>query len=272
MHSHKSEGGEGLWAALSHAGVSWGTLLPDDCLLAIDDTDNLESRGTGFRARELALQLADAGLARPRGISRHQLLVDPRVPYTSHNSSACLVLTGVASLVDTFEFGKGYLLREAAEGSDAGIVVARRSAVHDAIRQFGRRAQNEVLEKDEAVGLAAEHDLLMAGLTGTGGGVIGALSAVGLNAAGDDGRFLWIRGLREAADTCRSVASLEQMSNLAVETIDGEPINNKNELVELGAWPRAVLRGGKPVLLVEETDGSADCTWRVVAREYIKRF
>ena len=33
-------------------------------LIGIDDTDNLESRGTGFRARQLSARLDEAGLAR----------------------------------------------------------------------------------------------------------------------------------------------------------------------------------------------------------------
>ena len=61
-------------------------------LIGVDDTDNLESRGTGHRVRQLANCLAQQELAQPLGITRHQLLVDPRIPYTSHNSSACLLV------------------------------------------------------------------------------------------------------------------------------------------------------------------------------------
>ena len=39
-------------------------------LAGIDDTDNLESRDAGFRARDLAFQLREAGLAKIHGISR----------------------------------------------------------------------------------------------------------------------------------------------------------------------------------------------------------
>lgn len=53
-------------------------------LIGIDDTDNLESRGTGFRARQLLQRLAEAGFARPLGITRHQLYVHSDIPYTSH--------------------------------------------------------------------------------------------------------------------------------------------------------------------------------------------
>ena len=60
-------------------------------LIGLDDTDNLESRGTGFKARQMAehLERSQTGLI-ATSITRHQLLVDPRIPYTSHNSSACI--------------------------------------------------------------------------------------------------------------------------------------------------------------------------------------
>ena len=46
----------------------------------------LETHGTGRRARQLGEVLAADGLAEVDGITRHQLLIDPRIPYTSHNS------------------------------------------------------------------------------------------------------------------------------------------------------------------------------------------
>jgi hypothetical protein len=41
-------------------------------LLGIDDTDNLESRGTGRRVRQLGDWLAANQLSVPLGITRHQ--------------------------------------------------------------------------------------------------------------------------------------------------------------------------------------------------------
>ncbi|KPK74876.1 MAG: hypothetical protein AMJ79_12975, partial [Phycisphaerae bacterium SM23_30] len=56
-------------------------------LIGIDDTDNAASRGTGFLARQLFRQCQNRQL-RPLGVTRHQFLIDPRIPYTSHNSGA----------------------------------------------------------------------------------------------------------------------------------------------------------------------------------------
>src|SRR5512145_2245003 len=92
------------------------------CLIGIDDTDNLESRGTGFRARQLGARLSAAGLGRLRGITRHQLYVHPSIPYTSHNSSACLdVDLADDRYADARDFCREYLATESAAGSDAGL-------------------------------------------------------------------------------------------------------------------------------------------------------
>ena len=62
-------------------------------LLGLDDTDILGHKpGTGRLARDLAAHLADTFPVRAAGVVRHQLLVDPRIPYTSHNSPACVIL------------------------------------------------------------------------------------------------------------------------------------------------------------------------------------
>jgi len=58
--------------------------------IGLDDTDALESRGTGYLARQIAAALAtDYPVL---GVTRHQLLRDPRVPCTRNNSSAAIAL------------------------------------------------------------------------------------------------------------------------------------------------------------------------------------
>ena len=112
-------------------------------LIGIDDTDNLESRGTGYRVRQLANWLEENHLAEPRGITRHQLLVDPQIPYTSHNSSACL-LVETDNVKDTWEACREYLLRESAMGSDAGLCLGAWDSVNEYVLAFARRAKIEV--------------------------------------------------------------------------------------------------------------------------------
>ena len=67
--------------------------LIEHYLIGIDDTDNLETKGTGFRAREIAKLIINKLGGLVHNISRHQLFFDPRIPFTSHNSSLCLDVT-----------------------------------------------------------------------------------------------------------------------------------------------------------------------------------
>ena len=113
------------------------------CLIGIDDTDNLESRGTGFRARQLG---ATPGRGRARPGPRHHaapaLRALRRFPYTSHNSSACLdVDLDETRLDDARDFCREYLATESADGSDAGLCLAPFDAIADEMIEFGRSAK-----------------------------------------------------------------------------------------------------------------------------------
>ena len=233
-------------------------------LIGIDDTDNLESRWTGHRVRQLANWLAENQLATPNGITRHQLLVDPQIPYTSHNSSACLSVE-TESADDVWEACREYLLRESAIGSDVGLCLCRLESVPGQVREFGRRAKIEVLTMREAEQIASDSGIRLAGLTGTGGGIIGALAGVGLRRAGEDGRFLWLPGLRELKGAYPvSQICLNGHIN-RVCTLDGADLTSET-LVDVGKWVRPVLRGGRATLYVEEQNHE----WYSLPKDRIK--
>src|SRR5699024_1865694 len=59
-------------------------------ICCVDDTDELSGdTSTGAVAEAIADRALQMGAEILLGISRHQLLVHPDVPYTSHNSSMC---------------------------------------------------------------------------------------------------------------------------------------------------------------------------------------
>ena len=58
--------------------------------ICIDDTDTEDSIGTGRLARYLSEKIEQEGMGKVDGITRHQLLLDKDVPYTSNNGNACL--------------------------------------------------------------------------------------------------------------------------------------------------------------------------------------
>ena len=138
-----------------------------------------------------------------------------------------------------------------------------------AVQAFGQRAKQEVLAPGEAIDLARAVDFVLEGLTGDGGGVIGSLAAVGLRAAGDDGRFLWLPGIRDLTGAYPAGELLRQTGIEAFHTLDGAEIP-LGDTVDLGVWCRPILRGGRAVLLLEPADGRPGC-WRVAAKETIKQ-
>jgi len=233
-------------------------------LLGIDDTDNLESRGTGHRVRQLANWLVENHLAEPQGITRHQLLVDPGIPYTSHNSSACLSVE-TENADDVWEAAREFLLRESAAGSDAGLCLAEWDSISDEVLDFGRRAKLEVLTMSAAEQTASRSAIRCEGLTGTHGGIIGALSAIGLHRAGNDGRYLWLPGLRE-------LTGKYQVNEICVKghvdricTIEHVDLSAET-IVDVGEWIRPILRDGKATLYVEEKNHE----WYIISKDRIK--
>ena len=235
--------------------------------IGIDDTDNLETRGTGFRARQLVDRLHEHGVARALGVTRHQLLVDERIPYTSHNSSACLAVDSSTEADTLLAFCREFLLEIAAQGSDVGLCLADENQA-GAAAQFGRTAQTRIVSQDEARGFAQHHGIRLEGLTGDHQGIIGALSAVGLHADGNDGRYIWLRGLRDQAHRLITLEQLRERTNIdRVALRDGRELTDPAAKIDLGPWPRTVRIDKQAVLLVEKT---SDNNYKVLEKDAIK--
>lgn len=254
-----------------------GDLASVTALVGIDDTDNDGSPGTGFIAQRLLEALAAEGLALPCGATRHQLLVDSRVPYTSHNSSACLAIAtrpGVA--VDAVEAAAArFLGQQAAPGSDPGLAVVRRDLAdghRDAVIAFGRLAKTELLDQAAARSVAAAHGVRLSGHGGTEDGVIGALAAVGLHLSGTDGFFLWLDGIRSLRAGRYAVdALLRALSVDDARTASGER-PAPGEVVEVSPWVRPLLVGGRAVLLLEHVEPQGnEPSWRTASRDLVRQ-
>jgi len=223
--------------------------------IGIDDTDTLETQGTNQLARELVRRLGDAG--RGSLIVRHQLFFDPRVPYTSHNGSASIMLQDDAAgsageLVDQLRHGvQSWFVH----GSDPGLCVAAR--VPDAVTEFGRRCQHEIITQDEAHELAGRSGIHLEGLGGTEQGVIGALAAVGLAAGGEDGRVVHRASWPWPDDFNgpREVAALFARGVDEVRCVESGRLVSDG-LVDVGKRLRPNRRGGRIVLYVSAAPDS----------------
>lgn len=246
---------------------------PIHLLIGIDDTDNLDSRGTGYHARSIGAAMDENNWGECNVITRHQLLVSPHVPFTSHNSAACITVATSSDHVDDISsFCRDYLINESAEGSDPGLCIADTSQVNHAMIQFGFLAKHQVVTQDDAHDIAKQACVSLQGLGGDFQGVIGALASVGLNGSGSDGRMLWLKGMRERAEQNVSVGELLNDSGIdVIQSLEGQVISDQDLIIAMGAWPRAIWIGGKATLIIEQSTENAD-VWQVARKEYLRQF
>ncbi len=213
--------------------------------IGLDDTDTLESRGTGHLARHIAAALAaDYPVL---GVTRHQLLVDPRVPCTRRNSSAAILLNvdGDLDPLALLERVRALMLDQFQPGSDPGLCVAH--TVPAAITEFGRQVQRQLVTQGQARALAAAYGIPLLGLGGDQDGVIGALAAVGLAVSGEDGRYVLVGRSRELSGL-QPVSEVLAAGVCAVQTADGQAVTSG--LVQTDKL-RPARRGGRPIAVVE---------------------
>lgn len=160
--------------------------------LCIDDTDNLETKGTGWLSERACTEMTELGLGHFSRISRHQLFVHDDVPYTSHNSSMCVEVEDCADPDTVIRHMQAFLEQNGAPGSDPGLCFVP-DTLTDVARQhlirFGQSAKCTVLNKDLAYALAHDLGVHLSEHGGTGDGVVGALAGVGLRMQGGDGRY-----------------------------------------------------------------------------------
>jgi tRNA(Ile2) C34 agmatinyltransferase TiaS len=226
--------------------------------VGMDDTDNKTSRGTGRLARAVAAMLSEK--FQVWGVTRHQLLVDPRIPYTSHNSSNVvhLLFDGDADLPAIADAVQAVMLADFQQGSDPGLCVARMVAPE--IVAFGHRAKTEVVRQSEAREIAGRAGCVLRGLGGTEDGVIGALAGVGLSATGEDGRFVLVGRSREL-EGAQTVQAIVDCGIGEVRSMDGKILNEG--LVETGGKLRPALREHQPILFVQPPEDNSSI-WQPV--------
>lgn len=223
-------------------------------LVCIDDTDNADSIGTGRLARRLAGHLERTGLLADASVTRHQLLVHPDIPYTSHNSAACIEGAAADDGAKLLDAARSFLLASFHDGANPGLCVCRCDAVPAALVELARRAQREVLRLDAfdatirpfALGLWSGGD--------TGQGRIGACAGAALRATGDDGRFIGLPGIRDLEGRL-PVREIVGRSGVAeVRTLDARRLDPGTPIDTQG-WVRPSLLGGRAVLVVREESG-----------------
>jgi len=247
-------------------------------IVSIDDTDNIDSEwGTGELAVKISQTMEERGWGKSYGVTRHQLLVHPDIPYTSHNSSMCFAAELDESYLDVLtNFASDFLSRESAEGSDPGLCIAvpERLSRPGLLIDFGRKAKETVVNKREAYSLAQQLGIHLSEHGGNGQGVIGALAGAGLRLSGNDGRW---RGKLKIKTTDGMISVRDIISQTCVDVVrvlDDGIVLNDDETVRLGKTVKPVLLEGKFVLFVFPTDAEdkKDALWQTCTKEQLKKF
>lgn len=219
--------------------------------LGMDDTDVLDAPyGTGKVARWFQSSLPTG--CHLVGVVRQQLLLHEDVPYTSHNSGACMIIEAEngKSRSQLIGAASAHLCEHSLQGSDPGLcIVDEAEAGVPLLIDFGRRCAREVLSRSEAINLASQTGVHLSAHGGTGDGVIGAMAAVGLTLWGWAGRYIEFGDLRSFPDVL-TVSELQD-SGIMVVSIDRDALPPaEGDVVYTHGWCRPRLMGGKPVLLV----------------------
>lgn len=242
-------------------------------LISIDDTDDLESRGTGEIAELLASGISSEGFGSCGPVTRHQLLLHPDIPYTSHNSSMCFPAEIPERLLETVtRYCCSTLARESAPGSDPGLCVVAPDRLErpEVLMEYGRTAKTTVIRKEEAYATAHALGVHLSEHGGTGQGVIGALAGAGLRLTGNDGRFKGRLSI-PCRDGMATVREIHRAGIDAVRTIEGIALNDE-EKVFVGDWVKPVLKDGKAVLLAVPADDAAGAAWKACDRKIFTKY
>jgi hypothetical protein len=218
--------------------------------VGIDDTDMPETPGTNKLAFHLAERLAPRYST--QWIVRHQLLEDPRVPCTNKNGCVSLLLhpqdePRIPMLIAEL---REVITAWSPPGSDPGLCVTE--AVPGEVTGWGRAAQSELLTHEAALRVANEAGIHLEPLGGTGGGIIGALAAVGLLATWNSGRVVYCGSFPSQSFDATGPHEISTVYDWGVDDIvaieSGQRVTRG--VVDLGKRLRPNLRDGRIVLYV----------------------
>ncbi|HHW40520.1 MAG TPA: hypothetical protein GXX19_05090 [Syntrophomonadaceae bacterium] len=243
-------------------------------MVGIDDTDGVGTRGTGALAVLLGQLIEEKGWGKAMPVTRHQLLVHPSIPYTSHNSSMCFEAGIDDVYLNSFIAAAAcFLESECAPGSDPGLCVVNVEQLQDrkGLIDFGYRAKEQIISKEDAYDLAKRAGVHLSEHGGTGQGVIGAMAGVGLRLSGNDGRF---KGKLKvlAPDGIISVRDIKLQTGVEeVRSLGGKAVLDDGEMVRPGEKIKAVLLDSKMTLLVFPT-GTDYPRWQTCTKDQLKKF
>lgn len=162
-------------------------------LLCIDDTDDKTNKtSTGKIARYIVKNIMYNKYGETNEVTKHQLLLNNEVTYTTSNHSICIEADVIEDLyMEVIKDAEDIIKENMSPESNPGICVIMADKVFnkDEILEFGIKAKSEKIETSEAFSLALRSGLYLKQHGGDGSGVIGALAGASLKLGGNDGEI-----------------------------------------------------------------------------------
>ncbi len=230
-------------------------------LIGIDDTDIEGSQGTSQLARAIVHKLGNDWMC--ERIVRHQLLQHKRIPCTTRNGCASILLKprdggepNADQLLLLVHEIREIMKQWYVKGSDPGLCVCPCNEIDQSIVQFGYQCQFEIVKQADALQIADEAEIHLEGLGGSNGGLIGALAAVGLGSKGNDGQVVQIGEWSEDLSGRQSITAI-QLRGVKVRNFEtDEPLSDG--VVELNKKLSPNLRDNQLVLFVQKYGSDPD--------------
>lgn len=243
-------------------------------LIAIDDTDSLESRGTGQLAQIMIEKIERMKWGTCSGITRHQLFVHEDIPYTSHNSAMCFEAEiDKQHYEELIGFGMRFLEKESEKGSDPGLCVVNmgNGFNSDLLTAFGRRAKTEVVEKSDAYEIANNLGIHLSEHGGNGQGIVGALAGAGLRLTGNDGRF---RGWLCYGKAGATISVKDLLADGIVDMVQsrkGKILSPELSVLLSEERIKTILKDHRQVVIVRNTTPACSTKWQTLTKNQVKQ-
>lgn len=220
-------------------------------LLCIDDTDELGGEiSTGSLAEDIASHISS--FAKTSFITRHQLLLDPLINYTSHNSSMCLVAEiSKEEREKVLNFALELISSKCAKSAEPGVAAAFQDEIANIseLINFGKSAKQVLINIEQAKRVANEQNVFLKALKPNTRGVIGALAGIGLRLSGDDGK---IRGKFKQNAKCLSVGELLKLPYIEAVLDEDFTLLKNSEMINLDEALKPIFWDHKATLLVKK--------------------
>ena len=161
--------------------------------IGIDNTDSKTSNGTGFLSRELGKHIELKNLGKVLNITRHQLFLSEKITFTNRNNSACIEVAA-CNQEELITFCKEFVINNSDKNAKPAVLFAKPLSVTSELIEFSIKAKSNVVTVKEALSFINKTNFIDVYVGKDNNGLIGAVSAIGLRATGNDGTVIWAKG------------------------------------------------------------------------------